>query len=296
MNNPINLTDLAVVLGGTGKTGRRVAELLTRKGVATRSVARSTPTPFDWNDPSTWRAALEGATVAYVAYSPDLAVPEAPPAIEELCRLANEVGIERLVLLSGRGEEEAQRCEQIVLRAVPRSTVVRASWFAQNFSESFFLEPLLSGCLALPAGEVQEPFVDADDIAEVAYTAMTEAGHEGRIHEVTGPRLMTFAEAVAEIAQAAGRPFQYQQISLEAFAEGLRSQQVPEDFVALTHYLFDTVLDGRNAELTDGVERVLGRPARDFAESAREAARSGVWGQPGESFGQPEPQALGVAS
>jgi uncharacterized protein YbjT (DUF2867 family) len=194
-----------LIIGGTGKTGRRVAEKLAARGVAPRIASRSGAIRFDWDDSSTWGAALDGVGAAYVTYSPDLAVPEAPPAIEKLARLAAEGGVRRLVLLSGRGEEEAQRCERIVLDANPEWTVVRASWFNQNFSEGFFLDPLRDGVLALPAGDVREPFVDTEDIADVAVAALTEAGHEGRIYEVTGPRLMTFAEAVEEIGRAAGR-------------------------------------------------------------------------------------------
>jgi steroid delta-isomerase-like uncharacterized protein len=216
-------------------------------------------------------------SAAYVTYSPDLAVPEAPPAIEKLAQMAVERGIGRLVLLSGRGEEEAQRCERIVLDANPDWTVVRASWFNQNFSEGFFAEPLQSGVLALPAGDVGEPFVDAEDIADVVVAALTEAGHEGEIYEVTGPRLLTFAEAVEEIGRATGRELRYLQIPGEDYASGMRELQIPEQIVSLTRYLFETVLDGRNESITDGVERALGRAPRDFAEYARQSAATGVW-------------------
>jgi len=266
-----------LIIGGTGKTGRRVAEKLAALGVKTRVASRSSAIRFDWDDSSTWGAALEGVSAAYVTYSPDLAVPEAPPAIEGLVRMAEERGVRRLVLLSGRGEEEALRCERIALDANPDWTVVRASWFNQNFSEGFFAEPLRDGVLALPAGDVREPFVDAEDIADVAVAALTENGHEGRIYEVTGPRLLTFSEAVGEISRAAGRDLRYEQIPAEDFASGMRELEVPEQVVSLTRYLFETVLDGRNASVTDGVEQALGRPPRDFSDYAREAAAAGAW-------------------
>ena len=269
-----------LIIGGTGKTGRRVADKLAARGVATRIASRSAETRFDWDDPSTWPTALTDVSAVYVAYSPDLAVPEAPDAIRELARLAADRGVRRLVLLSGRGEEEAQRCERIVLDTNPAWTVVRASWFNQNFSEGFFLEPLRAGVLALPAGAVLEPFIDADDIADVAVAALTEPGHEGQIYEVTGPRLMTFAQVVDEIAQATGRDLRYQQITTDDFAHGMREQQVPEQVVALTRYLFETVLDGRNAAIADGVQRALGRSPRDFADYARAVAATGVWETP----------------
>jgi uncharacterized protein YbjT (DUF2867 family) len=272
--------ELTLIVGGTGKTGRRVAEKLAARGAATRVASRSGETQFDWNDTTTWGAALEDVSAAYVTYFPDLAVPEAPPAIQEFARQAAERGVQRLVLLSGRGEEEAQRCERIVLDTNPAWTVVRASWFNQNFSEGFFADMLLGGCLALPAGAVGEPFIDAGDIADVAVASLTDTGHEGRIYEVTGPRLLTFAEAVEEIARATGRELRYTQISIEDFARGMLEEQIPEQVVSLTRYLFETVLDGRNASATDGVQRALGRPPRDFADYARETAATGVWANP----------------
>jgi steroid delta-isomerase-like uncharacterized protein len=281
-----------LIVGGTGKTGRRVAEKLAARGVATRVASRSGDVRFDWTDATTWGPALDGVSSAYVAYYPDLAVPEAPPAVQHFAALAAEHGVERLVLLSGRGEEEAQRCERIVLDTNPAWTIVRASWFNQNFSEGFFLDMLRDGVLRLPAGAVGEPFIDAGDIADVAVAALTETGHEGQIYEVTGPRLMTFAEAVEEIKRATGRELGYLQIPVDDFVRGMLEQEVPEQVVSLTRYLFETVLDGRNASTADGVQRALGRPPRDFAEFVRDAADSGVWAaiepesdQPGSTIG-----------
>lgn len=276
-NGNTQLRNLTLIIGGTGKTGRRVADRLEARGVPTRIGSRSNPIPFDWEDDSTWGPALEGVTAAYVTYFPDLAVPAAPAAIRAFSNLAVESGVERLVLLSGRGEEEAERCERIVQESGARWTIVRASWFNQNFSEAFLLDPLLDGVLALPAGAVVEPFIDTDDIADVVVAALTEDGHDGQLYEVTGPRLMTFADAVADIAVATGRDLQYVQITGDEFAHGMKEHGVPEDVIGLTSYLFETVLDGRNSQVADGVQRALGRPARDFAEYARETAASGAW-------------------
>lgn len=269
-----------LIVGGSGKTGRRVAAKLAARGAVTRVASRSGETRFDWTDPTTWRPALDGASAVYLTYFPDLAVPEAPPAIEEFAALAAERGVRRLVLLSGRGEADAQRCERIVLRTNPSWTVVRASWFNQNFSEGFFADMLLDGVLRLPAGCVREPFVDADDIADVAVAALTGTGHEGQIYEVTGPRLMTFAAAVEEIARASGRDLRYEEVAIDDFVRGMLAEQVPEPLVSLTRYLFETVLDGRNASTTDGVQRALGRAPRDFADYARKAAATGAWAAP----------------
>jgi uncharacterized protein YbjT (DUF2867 family) len=268
----------SLVLGGTGKTGRRVVDRLQARDVPVRVGSRTTATPFDWEDRSTWRPALEGVRAAYVSYYPDLAVPGAPEAIAEFTDHALERGVRRLVLLSGRGEAEAQRSEAALQASDADWTIVRCSWFNQNFSESFFLEPVLAGSVALPAGDVPEPFVDADDIADVAVAALTDGRHIGELYELTGPRALTFAEAVAEIGRASGRELSYEAIPMDSFAAGLAEQGQPADIVEFMQYLFGEVLDGRNAYVADGLQRALDREPRDFADFAREAAAAGVFG------------------
>ncbi len=265
------------MVGGSGKTGRRVVERLRAREVPVRVGSRSGEPPFDWEDRATWAPALEGARSAYVSYFPDLAVPGAPEAIAALAEQAIASGTRRLVLLSGRGEEEAQRAERALQESGAEWTVVRASWFMQNFSESFFLAPVLAGEVALPVGDVREPFVDVEDIADVAVTALTEDGHANQVYELTGPRLLTFAEAVDEIGRASGRELRYLPISIDAYASAAAEQGEPADVVELMRYLFTEVLDGRNSHLGDGVQRALGREPRDFEDYAREAAATGVW-------------------
>lgn len=266
-----------LVLGATGKTGRRIVQRLTDRGHAVREGSRQSDPPFDWNDRSTWDAALEGAAAAYVSYAPDLAIPGATEAIGAFVERATERGVRRLVLLSGRGEEEAQRCERLIQRPDIEWTVVRCSWFSQNFSEGAFLDMVLAGEITLPAGDVGEPFVDVDDIADVAVAALVEPGHAGKVYELTGPRLLTFEDAADEIARAAGRLVRYVRIPPEAFAAGVAASGVPEDVAWLLDYLFSTVLDGRNAWTADGVQKALGREPRDFADFCRDAAASGSW-------------------
>lgn len=277
MSSPTLGRKLTLVLGSTGKTGRRVLERLTALGVAVRGGSRSATPPFDWQDRDTWAPAIENVRAAYVTFYPDLAVPAAPAAIEAFVELAARQGVRRLVLLSGRGEDEAQRCEQIVQASGLEWTIIRSSWFAQNWSEGFMRELLFSGEVALPAGDVREPFVDVEDIAEIAVAALTEDGHAGRLYEVTGPRLLSFAEAVAEIAAASGHTISYVPIGHAEFAAALAEQQVPRDIAELLVYLFTTVLDGRNEYVAGGVQQALGRPARDFSAYVRDAAAGGVW-------------------
>lgn len=181
------------------------------------------------------------------------------------------------MLLSGRGEEVAQQCEQIVQNSGIEWTIVRASWFNQNFSESFLYEWVISGQVMLPPGDIGEPFIDAEDIADVATVALLEDSYHGELYELTGPRLLTLAQAVKEIAEAIGRPIEYVQIPHDAFLDGLAAQGLPERMIWLMDYLFKTVLDGRNSKLADGVQRAFGRPARDFSAYVQETAHSGVW-------------------
>lgn len=268
---------LTLVLGGTGKSGRRIVERLHARGIETRVASRAGTPAFDWDDSATWAATLEGVTAAWIAYAPDLAIPGATDTIRDFVAEAVAGDVRHLVLLSGRGEAEAQACERIVRDAGVEWTIVRASWFMQNFSEGAFLDMISAGNLALPAGDVPEPFVDVDDIADVAVAALTQGGHAGRIYEVTGPRLLTLREVAREISLAAGREVRFTGLPNEAFERGLAEAGVPKNISWLLGYLFETVLDGRNASLGDGVQRALGRPARDFSDYAARAASEGVW-------------------
>ncbi len=273
------MSDLPIlIVGGAGKTGSRVNERLLARGIVTRLVSRSTPIAFDWTRPQTWNNALEGASKAYVAYQPDIGVDGAPEAIMEFGRVAREKGLERLVLLSGRGEPNAQAAEVALQTSGLDWTIVRASWFNQNFSEGYLVESVLAGEVALPVGAVPEPFVDVDDVADVVAAALTDERHANKIYEVTGPRALTFADAVAEIAGFTGRPIRYTRITHEGFIDGMRKAGLPDDHVALLDELFRVVLDGRNANATNDIEKVLERPARDFSGYARAAAATGVWG------------------
>jgi uncharacterized protein YbjT (DUF2867 family) len=275
--------DSTLVLGGTGKTGRRVAERLHARRMPVRLGSRSGEPPFDWEKPATWAPALQGVRSVYVSYYPDLAVPGAVDVVGGFANLAVEKGVPRLVLLAGRGEVEAELAEQAVRDSGADLTVVRATWFMQNFSEDYMIEHILAGAIALPAGDTPEPFVDADDIADVAVAALTDDKHVGELYELTGPRLLTFADAAAEISSAIGRDIPYVPVSLEEHAAVAAEQGVPAEVIELLTYLFSEVLDGRNAHVTDGVQRALGREPRDFRDFAREAAATGVWDKPEEA-------------
>ncbi|MAA88312.1 MAG: NmrA family transcriptional regulator [Haliea sp.] len=278
MNN-----EVIAVIGATGKTGVRVATRLSERGRAVRTLSRNASIPFDWQDRTTWPAALAGASAAYVTYYPDLAVPQAEDDIRAFVALARRQGVEHVVLLSGRGEEGAERAEQVLVNSGLIWNVVRASWFMQNFSESFMLEGLQAGELVLPQPRAREPFIDVDDIAEVAVAALTEPALRNQLLEVTGPELLTFAECVHAIAEASGRDIGFIPVPVDAYLTGAKAEGLPDDIAWLIKELFVHVLDGRNEGTTDTVLQVLGRPARSLAEYVARVAASGVWSAPAAS-------------
>lgn len=277
MTNTTSHQHLSLVTGVTGKTGSRVAALLAAAGHPVRPGSRTAPIPFDWTDRATWAPALAGVDSVYLAFQPDLAVPGAPDTIRAFTAAAVAAGVRSVVLLSGRGEPEALECEEIVRDSGLTWTVVRCSFFAQNFSEGAFVDDVLAGAVALPNGDVPEPFVHADDIAEVAAAALTDARHAGQVYELTGPRALTFADAVGEIAAATGRDIAFIPVTRPEFVAALSEYQVPDEVISLLDYLFGTVLDGRNSAPADGVRRALGRAPRDFTDYAKEVAATGAW-------------------
>ncbi|TDO83057.1 uncharacterized protein YbjT (DUF2867 family) [Flavobacterium chryseum] len=266
-----------LVLGANGKTGSRVIERLQKIDEAViRIGSRNAAQPFDWENPATWYAVLHEIDSVYITFQPDLAVPAAAEIIQQFATLATNLGVQKMVLLSGRGEKEAQLCEEIIKNTAKNWTIVRASWFNQNFSESFFLEPILAGFVALPRAEALEPFTDANDITDVVVECLLH-DHNNQTYELTGPKLLTFPEAVAEIAKATHKEIQFQAVTLEEYKQMLREYQIPEDHIWLVNYLFEQVLDGRNSQITNDIEKVLGRKPTDFETYAKETAKTGIW-------------------
>ncbi len=269
-----------LVTGGTGKTGRRVVEGLTQLGHNIRIGTRSTVPVFDWEDHSTFAGALRGMDRAYIVYYPDLAVPGSKEAISAFAEAALREGLEKVVLLSGKGEKEAEACEEIVANSGLNYTLVRASWFDQNFSEGAFLDFVLAGHVALPMPEARIPFVDAGDIADVVTKVLVDDSYNGETITVTGPGKMTFKEVVAAISKGIGRDIQYQPITIEEFKDGMKAAGLPDSYVWLFGYLFKEVLGNpKNQDISHDVERVLGRKATDFETFVENTLATRVWDQ-----------------
>ncbi|MEM6684451.1 MAG: NmrA family NAD(P)-binding protein [Bacteroidota bacterium] len=267
-----------LVIGGTGKTGRLVVENLTTLGHNVRVVGRKTNPVFDWDRPETYAAALKDMDRAYIVYYPDLAVPGAKNAIKMLTEKALKAGLEKVVLLSGKGETEAEACEEIVANSGLNYTTVRASWFNQNFDEGAFKEYIITGHLALPMPEAKIPYTDTKDIADVVTKVLLDDTFNGEIVTVTGPKKLTFTEVATIISDKLGRNIQYQPISMEAFTSGLANVGTPEPVIWLLRYLFTEVLgNSENQTVSNDVERILHRKPITFEEYAEKTVASGVW-------------------
>ncbi|WP_281638403.1 NAD(P)H-binding protein [Flavobacterium marginilacus] len=271
------MSNSILVLGSTGKTGKRVAERLQNLQLPIRLGSRNGQPSFNWDEPSNWHEVLTGIQSVYITFQPDLAVPQSIEKIKQFTEIAKQHNVKQLVLLSGRGEKEAEACEQIVIQSGLNWTIIRASWFMQNFSENFLLDSILSNKVVLPTIKALEPFVDADDIADVAVAALTDSKHSNKIYELTGTDLLSFQSTTNQIATALNKPIAYQEIEMYDYVAALQSYQLPEDFIWLVQYLFTEVLDGRNESLSNDIETVLGRKPTSFHEYISKTLKTGIW-------------------
>jgi uncharacterized protein YbjT (DUF2867 family) len=260
----MNLATQYLIIGSTGKTGSRVMAGLQALGLKPKGASRNGEVHFDWDDPTSWSAALNGIDAVYLTYYPDLAIAKAPEDISRFCALAKMKGVRHITLLSGRSEPAARLCENIIIQSGISWTVVRASWFNQNFSEGLFRQFIMDGNIALPVTDITEPFIDICDIADIAIASLTDGKHSGQLYEVTGPELISFAGIAARFSKHLNRKIGFESISIDEFRARMARDAVPQDVIETVTYLFGEVLDGRSESITDGVERALSRPATSF--------------------------------
>jgi uncharacterized protein YbjT (DUF2867 family) len=275
------MTDTSIlVLGATGKTGSRVAGLLAERGEQPVIATRSNGRRFDWHDKDTWAQAVAGTNAVYLVDSQD---ENAADLLDQFVAMAVRAGVRRFVLLSARAWEQAKdssafAAEKVVQDSGAGWTVLRPTWFAQNFSELPLLHgPIVQGVVRLPTGEGPEPFVDVRDIAEVAVAALTDESHDGAIYALSGPRLMTFGDAVTEIASATGREIPYIPVTEDEYTKLLVQQGSDQASAEFAARLLGSVATGESGYLSDGVQRALGREPRDFRDYVRETEPAGVW-------------------
>ena len=271
------MSNKILVLGGTGKTGRRIAERLIQRGLPVRIGSRNANPSFDWENSSNWMDVLQQIDTIYISFQPDLAVPGSVDKISAFVDAARRSGVKKLVLLSGRGEQETQHCENIVMQSQLDWSIVRASWFMQNFSEGFLAEAILSGHLVLPIIKAKEPFIDVDDIADVVTKIIADESHSNTLIELTGPELLSFEKIAQLISAAINRPIVFEEVATQQYTEMLRTYEIPDDFIALIKYLFTELMDGRNESLTNEVENILGRKAGSLESYISKVVDAGTW-------------------
>ncbi|WP_280493576.1 NAD(P)H-binding protein [Nocardia asiatica] len=274
-----------LVLGATGKTGKPVVDALVARGVDVRAASRNPeaatagvePVRFDWADRSTWAPALHGIDSLYVVGP--YTVPGEPGLVGDLLAAAGHA--RKVVLLSVLGVEQLPDAlpmaawEADVRASDKEWTILRPNWFQQNFGEGFAASLRENGELALPAGDAVVGFVDTRDIAEVAAAALTEQGHAGEVHVVTGPAALSLRQVTKTLGEAAGRELGYTALTSDQFADGLRKAGLDERSITWQLGLFRLIRDGGNAIVTDTVERITSRPARELESYARENAA--IW-------------------
>jgi uncharacterized protein YbjT (DUF2867 family) len=276
------MIDTVLVLGATGKTGRRLVPRLIDRGVDVRAASRQPGdgrTIFDWNRPGTYVPALAGVNAVYLI-GPEL-VEDPSDAVGPFLDLAARAGVTRLVLLSSLGvqfphedpESGRRKLERQVMASGMNWTILRPTGFAQNFSEGFLLPGIIEADTVVTAtGDGGVAFVDADDIAAVAAAALTEGSHAGAVYPITGPQALTFAEAAAIISEVAGRTVRHQPISSDEMGHVLSGAGVPADYAAMLLRDMEAVGEGAGALVTDVVADVSERPATSFSEFAARAA------------------------
>ena len=271
------MSNKILVIGSTGKTGSRVYNRLQNKNIHVRPASRNSEIPFDWYNEATWARALEGITTIYITFQPDLAVPGSLSIITNFTKAAKVAGINKLVLLSGRGEAEAEACERVIQQSGMAWTIVRASFFMQNFNEGFWADGITAKEFLIPITKTKEPFVDADDIADVVVEALLDSKHDGKTYELTGPELLSFQEVINNLSIALKTDIQLIQVPIDEYKAILKTYDVPEEVIWLIAYLFSEVLDGRNESVKNDIELVLNRKPASLKNYIEKAIKAGFW-------------------
>jgi uncharacterized protein YbjT (DUF2867 family) len=268
-----------LVLGGTGKTGSRLAAKLAKRGLSVRTAARhGADVHFDWDDATTHRPALQGVDRLYLV-APVMRMDFADQMATFL-DLAEAAGARHVTYLSAYGIDQAP--PQVALRAVELDligrggithSILRPAWFMQDFSETF-LKPV-DGVIAVPTADGSEAFIDAEDIAAVAAeTLASPDAHAGAAYALTGPEAITVSEAAEIIARAIGRPVKHDDIDRELWIQGSVAADVPAEYGETLRMLTETIASGLGSRPTDTVQKVIGVPPIKFAEFARRTAQA----------------------
>ncbi|HEX4224687.1 MAG TPA: NAD(P)H-binding protein [Pseudonocardiaceae bacterium] len=270
-----------LVIGSTGTTGSRVAAGLAARDVPVRLATRTPRRPgqvrFDWTDPDTHRSALHGADAVYLIAP--IGVADPAPLVEPLLHDAVEAGVRRIVLLSSSAITDETpglgALPRQVRTIIPEWTVLRPSWFMNNFTGDHpVADGVRTGEIVTATGSGRVGFVDAEDIAAVAVRALTDRQPHNTDHLITGPDALSYDDAAAIITEVTGRPVAHRAVGV---AELLgRLSAYPPDFAAILAALDVAIGAGAEDRVTETVTRVTGRPPRDFRAFVRAELRRSI--------------------
>ncbi|MES2560396.1 MAG: NmrA family NAD(P)-binding protein [Bacteroidota bacterium] len=271
------MSDNILVIGSTGKTGNRVFSRLQQNNVDVRPASRNSDIPFDWHDDASWINALEGISTVYITFYPDIALPSSEAIIFNFAQAAKKAGVKKAVLLSGRGEPEAVACENVIRNSGMAWTIVRSSFFMQNFSEGMWAGDIAAKEFVIPTVKAKEPFVDIDDIADVVVETLTNSKHDGKVYEMTGPELLSFEEVISKLSLALQSQIHLKQVPIKEYRTILKEHQLPQDLIGLISYLLTEVMDGRNESMKHDIELVLNRKPGSFDNYIQKTIQAGFW-------------------
>jgi uncharacterized protein YbjT (DUF2867 family) len=269
-----------LVLGGTGRTGSRVAKNLIERGLSARAAARGdADVRFDWDDKTTHGPALSGVDSVYLV-TPVMRVDFAGQ-VSDFLDLTEAAGVRHVTYLSTYGIDQAP--PDFAVRAVELDllsrtsltlSILRPAWVMQNFSDDHL--PLVEGLITVPTGDGADAFVDAEDIAAVAAeTLANPEAHAGAQYAPTGPEALTVADVAKIISDVIGRPVKHNDIDREAWISGaVAAGFVPAAYGEMLRWLTETIASGNGSRPTDDVRKVTGVPPTSFADFAKRSAQA----------------------
>ncbi|MFE9928453.1 NmrA family NAD(P)-binding protein [Streptomyces sp. NPDC005533] len=282
----MNPTATTLVIGATGTTGGRTAAQLIAAGHRVRAAGRrATPLPgadpvrFDWYDPTTFGAALDGVDRAYLV--PPIGDPDPAAVMLPFLREAVAAGVRRAVLLSSSAIPEGGPAVGAVHRALPglfeQWAVLRPSWFMQNFTGAHAHADSIrtEGLIRTAAGTGRVGFVDADDIAAVAVRALTDDRAPDTDLVLTGPEALSHDDIAAIVSRVTGRPVVHHPLTHEDMYDRLAAV-IPPEFAAMLAAMDRAIAEGAEDRTTDTVERLTGRPPTPFRVVAERELRAGA--------------------
>ncbi|NXY97948.1 NAD(P)H-binding protein [Streptomyces sp. BR123] len=263
-----------LVIGATGTTGSRTAARLTAAGHRVKAAGRratpvpgADPVPFDWYDPATHAAALDGVDRAYLVPPPGDSDPAA--VMLPFLRRARSAGMRRAVLLSSSAIPEGGPGVGAVHRALPdlfdQWAVLRPSWFMQNFTgtHAHAVSIREDGVIRTATGSGRVGFVDAEDIAATAVRALTDEQAPNTDLVLTGPQALSHDDVAAIITEVTGRPVVHHRLSYEQMRDRLTAQ-VPVQFASMLAGMDRAISEGAEDRITDTVRRLTGRAPGTF--------------------------------